>query len=48
MGGDNIGYTLMISCNNAAIAPNECHNTGARSGQASRNFKSSTSAVSLY
>ena len=47
VGGDSIGYTLMISCNNAEIAPNECHNTGAKSGQASRNFKSSTRAVSL-
>jgi hypothetical protein len=47
VGGDNIGYTIKISCNNAAIVPNEYHNTGARSGNASLFLLSSTNADSL-
>jgi hypothetical protein len=47
VGGDNIGYMLIISCRRAAIVPYECHKTGARSGNDSRFLLNSRSAVSL-
>ena len=47
VGGDNIGYTLRISWRSAEIVPNECHKTGARSGNDSRFLLSSKRAISL-
>jgi len=38
---------LIISCNNAAMVPNECHSMGARSGTTSRFFDNSSRAASL-
>jgi hypothetical protein len=48
VGGESIGYILIISCNNTAIVPNEYHNTGAKSGYASLLLLSSINAFSLY
>jgi hypothetical protein len=47
VGGESIGYMLKISWINAAIVPNECHNTGAKSGNISRFLLNSNSAFSL-
>lgn len=47
VGGESNGYILIISCSKAEIAPNECHNTGAKSGNDSLRLHNSTSALSL-
>lgn len=48
VGGDNIGYILIISCNKIAMVPNEYHSTGAKSGKVSLFLLSSDKVVSLY
>lgn len=47
VGGDNAGYTLIISCNKAVIVPNEYHKIGAISGTCSLLLLNSTNAFSL-